>query len=256
MSISFPALSSLSTDDLIKRIIEAGIQINEEEARKFRENDVDGETVDCGLTEAMVGYLFDGSFKKQIKFQQFVHQYKEGETIITLEPVPVQSTAELQPQPSADPNGGPARKRLPIVIVLPTFPRDVQMRLDAKEPCHKVPKLRNKIIRVLYEMMAEYTLYPTNAEYIQVAKALIMKYPFLRDMEGNGYHTWHMSLKRKFKAERAPLLSDSEVRKLKEKFGHTRQSKATSASMSLCRKPANVTFDICVGRIPHLLRPM
>ncbi|XP_078025294.1 sterile alpha motif domain-containing protein 3-like [Epinephelus lanceolatus] len=195
----------------------------------------------------MVGYLFDGSFKKQIKFQQFVHQYKEDETIITLEPVPVQSTAELQPQPSTDPNGEPVRKRLPIVVILPTFPKDVQMRLDAKEPSHKVPKLRNKIIRVLYEMMAEYTMYPTNAEYIQVAKALIMKYPFLRDMEGNGYHTWHMSLKRKFKAERAPLLSDSEVRKLKEKFGHTRQSKATSASTSLCRKPANVTFDICVG---------
>lgn len=70
MSISFPALSSLSTDELINR---------------------------------MVGYLFDGSFKKQIKFQQFVRQYKEGETIITLEPVPAQSTAELQPQPSTDP---------------------------------------------------------------------------------------------------------------------------------------------------------
>ncbi|KAG1925400.1 hypothetical protein F2P79_025572 [Pimephales promelas] len=31
-----------------------------------------------------------------------------------------------------------------------------------------------------------------------------------------------MSLKRKFKAECAPLFSDSEVRKLKEKFGHTK----------------------------------
>ena len=49
------------------------------------ENDVVGETVDCGLTEATVGYLFDGSFKKQIKFQQFVRQHKEGEIIVTLE---------------------------------------------------------------------------------------------------------------------------------------------------------------------------
>lgn len=71
----------------------------------FLENDVDGETVGCGLTEAMVGYLFDGSFKKQIKFQQFVRQYKEAETIVILEPVPVEvanSTAELQPTPSTD----------------------------------------------------------------------------------------------------------------------------------------------------------
>ncbi|XP_056608380.1 sterile alpha motif domain-containing protein 3-like isoform X2 [Triplophysa dalaica] len=156
----------------------------------FLENDIDGETVDCGLTEAMVGYLFDGSFKKQIKFQQFVRQYKEAETIVILEPVPVgvaNSTAELQPTPSNDSSGEPAHKRLPVVIVIPTFPKDVQTRLDAKESCQKVPKIRHKIIRVLYEIMAEYTMYPTNAEYIQVAKALIVKYPFLRDKEGNGY---------------------------------------------------------------------
>ena len=47
----------------------------------FSENDVDGETVDCGLTEAMIGYLFDGSFKKQVNFQQFVRQL-ESETIV------------------------------------------------------------------------------------------------------------------------------------------------------------------------------
>ncbi|XP_060717823.1 uncharacterized protein LOC132840294 isoform X2 [Tachysurus vachellii] len=192
MSVNCPSLSSFSTDELILKIIEAGIQINEEEARKFRENDVDGETVDCGLTEAMVGYLFDGSFKKQLKFQQFVRHYKENETIVVLEPVPVkvaQSTADLQPHPSTDPSAEAAHRGLSIVTVIPTFPKDVQARLDIKEPCHTVPKVRNKIIRMLYEMMAEYTLYPTNAEYIQVAKALMVKYPFLRDKEGNGYET-------------------------------------------------------------------
>ncbi|GAA6089218.1 uncharacterized protein LOC124379156 [Tachysurus ichikawai] len=133
----------------------------------------------------MVGYLFDGSFKKQLKFQQFVRHYKENETIVVLEPVPVkvaQSTAELQPHPSTDPSVEAAHRGLPIVTVIPTFPKDVQARLDIKEPCHTLPKVRNKIIRTLYEMMAEYTLYPTNAEYIQVAKALMVKYPFLREM--------------------------------------------------------------------------
>ncbi|KAF7709134.1 uncharacterized protein LOC124383284 isoform X1 [Silurus meridionalis] len=55
------------------------------------------------------------------------------------------------------------------------------------------------------------------------------------------------SSKRKFKAERAPLVSDSEVRKLKEKFGDTKQSRSTSASTSLCRKPASVAYETCVG---------
>lgn len=65
--------------------------------------------------------------------------------------------------------------------------------------------------------------YPTNAEYVQVVQTLIAKYPFLKDLEGNGYHTWHQSLKRKFKAERAPLVHQDEVRRVKEKFGHKRK---------------------------------
>ncbi|GAA6072917.1 uncharacterized protein LOC121180247 isoform X1 [Tachysurus ichikawai] len=203
MNENCPSLSSFSTDELIQKIIEAGIQINKEEARKFRENDIEGETVDCGLTEAMVGYLFDGSFKKQLKFQQFVCHYKENETIVVLEPVPVkvaQSTAELQPHPSTDPSVEAAHRGLPTNILC----------IQLMQSIFKLP--------------------------------LIVKYPFLRDKEGNGYHTWHMSLKREFKAERAPLVSDSEVRKLKEKFGHTKQSRSTSASGSLCRKPARVAY--------------
>ncbi|XP_031174935.1 sterile alpha motif domain-containing protein 3-like [Sander lucioperca] len=66
-------------------------------------------------------------------------------------------------------------------------------------------------------------MYPNNAEYVQVVRALIVKYPFLKDLEGNGYHTWHQSLKRKFKAERAPLIHEDEVKRSKEKFGHESQ---------------------------------
>ncbi|XP_051972530.1 sterile alpha motif domain-containing protein 3-like isoform X1 [Xyrauchen texanus] len=83
--------------------------------------------------------------------------------------------------------------------------------------------------------MIEHTMYPTNAEYVQVAKALIVKYPFLKDLEGNGYHTWHQSLKRKFKAERAPLIHEDEVRKSKEKFGHTRV-RHSEQSPTACRR--------------------
>ena len=56
------------------------------------ENDVDGKTVNFGLTEAMVGYLLEGSLKK--KYRQFVQQYKEG-----LEPVPVPIYYNLELQP-------------------------------------------------------------------------------------------------------------------------------------------------------------
>ncbi len=38
----------------------------------------------------MISYLFHGSFKKQAKFNKFVHEMKEVVTI-TLEPVPAES---------------------------------------------------------------------------------------------------------------------------------------------------------------------
>ncbi|KAK6471261.1 hypothetical protein HHUSO_G29583, partial [Huso huso] len=34
--------------------------------------------------------------------------------------------------------------------------------------------------------------YPSNSQYVQVTKALITKYPFLRDKEGNGYVSMHV----------------------------------------------------------------
>lgn len=51
---------------------------------------MDGGTVDIGLTESMISFLFEGSFKKQAKFHRFVQQMKETVTL-TLEPVPVES---------------------------------------------------------------------------------------------------------------------------------------------------------------------
>ncbi|KAI4798980.1 hypothetical protein KUCAC02_019324 [Chaenocephalus aceratus] len=111
-------------------------------------------------------------------------------------------------------------------VSLPTFPKDIQTELDAKQPCHKVSTDGHKIVRILHETMAQHTMYPTHSEYIKVAKALIFRYPSLKDMEGNGYHTWHMSLKRQFKAERTPLVHHEVVRNMKQQFGHHRSPQA------------------------------
>ncbi|XP_076745707.1 sterile alpha motif domain-containing protein 3-like isoform X2 [Maylandia zebra] len=229
-------LRGLSTEELLKKLMEEGIDVSDDEAQRFRDNDVDGETVDCGLTETMVAYLFDKSFKKQLKFRNFTNRYKE--VIITLQPVdPFEGTVE-----------GPvsqANQRLPAVISIPKFPQDVQSRLDLKEPVQKEQKYRNKIIGTLYEMLSQYTMYPTHSDYIQVIKALIVKYPFLRDVHGNGYDTWHSQLKRKFKAERAPLISNEEVNRVKEKFGRTQKHRTTEESSSSCLKRLKPSLDSC-----------
>ncbi|XP_042575369.1 sterile alpha motif domain-containing protein 3-like isoform X6 [Cyprinus carpio] len=136
---------------------------------------------------------------------------------LTLEPVPVES------QSRAGASNISPSTAFPAFFEVPKFPFDVQAKLDQKE-CRLTSSDRNKIIRTLYESMAQYKMYPTTEEYVQVAKALTLRYPFLKDKEGNGYHTWHMSLKRKFKFERTPLAEVEEVKRLKQKFGHSKKS--------------------------------
>ncbi|XP_028251818.1 uncharacterized protein LOC114427801 [Parambassis ranga] len=185
----------------------------------------------------MIAFLFSGSFKKQAKFNKFVKELKDDVVTLTLQPVP----EELYVQPLAE-ERNQANRRLPAVFVIPPFPRDIQTRLDNKEACQKSSRDRHKIIRVLHEAMLEYTMYPTNAEYVQVVKALIMKYPFLIDMEGNGYDTWHQSLKRKFKAERAPLIHNDEVKRSKEKFGN-RGSRGSTETAGTCPRPVSELWE-------------
>ncbi|XP_051956291.1 uncharacterized protein LOC127625197 [Xyrauchen texanus] len=131
----------------------------------------------------MVAYLFQGSFKKQAKFNQFVCKLKEPVVTLTLEPVPPE---ECQQSSSAIPRNG-TNVRLPASFDIPAFPRHLQTKLDNKEPCQRNPKDRHIMIRVLFEAVALYTMYPTTSEYVQVVKMLIAKYPFLKDLEGNGY---------------------------------------------------------------------
>ncbi|KAK7168278.1 hypothetical protein R3I94_002358 [Phoxinus phoxinus] len=267
------ALPTLSSDELIQILLEGGLTMTEVEVQKFRENEVDGETVHLGLTDSMLDHLFKGSFKKQAKFLQIVRQMQEpghgeacpaqsntqpkmGRGCVTA----THSTEDMDTEEMhtitfqvLDVDAATSSQsfgRLPDVYVLPSFPKELQAKLDAKEEVQRVPQYRHKIIRVLHETVAMYTMYPTHAEYVKVAQALIRKYPFLKDVTGNGYHTWHMSLKRKFKTERAPLVQNDEVKLIKEKFAHGTKSKlpdAESPNNSLRTKPRSLLEE--VGRI-------
>ncbi|KAK0145042.1 hypothetical protein N1851_016061 [Merluccius polli] len=132
----------------------------------------------------MVAHLFQGSFKKQLTFMLLVSKLKEPVITLTLENV---TPEEWDQSTSSRPIPSTACGELPAGFDIPVFPRDVQALLDNKQPCYKTPKYRNVIVRVLYEAVAQYTMYPTNADYVQAVKSLISKYPFLKDLEGNGY---------------------------------------------------------------------
>ncbi|XP_060797947.1 uncharacterized protein LOC132899915 [Neoarius graeffei] len=175
----------------------------------------------------MISQLF-GSFKKQVKFINAIQQLKDTCINVPAPVTPSESSSAQSPQVST----GPC---FPSVFVLPKFPKNIQTRLDNKEPC-KTGLFRSKIVGVLQESMAQYTMYPSNDEYVRVSKALVTKYPFLKDLEGNGYHTWHMSLKRKFKTERAPLVQSEQVMNFKAKFGHRKARSTEEAPQSSCTK--------------------
>ncbi|KAK1891357.1 Sterile alpha motif domain containing protein 3 [Dissostichus eleginoides] len=61
-------------------------------------------------------------------------------------------------------------------------------------------------------------------------------------MEGNGYNTWHMSLKRRFKAERTPLVHH--VRNMKQKFGHHRSPQAPENNQGSIKTSVRRSSDI------------
>ncbi|XP_059418653.1 uncharacterized protein LOC132153301 [Carassius carassius] len=233
------ALSSMSSEKLLLKLTEAGLEFSEEEKRKFKDFEVDGETVSAGLTDHMIGQLFEKSFKKQVKFIKLIQQLKENQS---------EELSESLTTPSALSQEQRIPAPFPLVFSLPKFPKDVQLKLDNKEPCHKISTYRHTIVRVLHETMAQHTLYPSNSDYVCAVKALISKYPFLRDAEGNGYHTWHMSLKRKFKTERSPLVNEEEVKKIKMKYGHN-VKKPGEKEASCQRTSRSVADEDCVSSI-------
>ncbi|KAF1374349.1 hypothetical protein PFLUV_G00228150 [Perca fluviatilis] len=71
------SLPTLPSDERIQTLIEGGLTMTDGEAQKFRENEVDGETVHLGLTDSMLDHLFKDSFKKLAKFLQIVRQMQE-----------------------------------------------------------------------------------------------------------------------------------------------------------------------------------
>ncbi|KAI4798979.1 hypothetical protein KUCAC02_019323 [Chaenocephalus aceratus] len=60
-------------------------------------------------------------------------------------------------------------------------------------------------------------------------------------------HTWHMSLKRQFKAERTPLVHHEVVRHMKQKFGHHRSPQAPENNQGSITISARRSSDIVSG---------
>ncbi|XP_033111013.1 sterile alpha motif domain-containing protein 3-like [Anneissia japonica] len=120
----------------------------------------------------------------------------------------------------------PSLSKWPSPYQVPVLPHDVEGLLKQEDKSVLSRRYYRKIIQSLFEDMIQYTLYPTTAQYTEVARALVTKFKILKDKSGNstGHDTWRESLKNKFKHERAPLIHNEDVLKRKKIFGHSKKA--------------------------------
>ncbi|KAM7371189.1 hypothetical protein PAMP_010680 [Pampus punctatissimus] len=110
------ALAGLTTKDLVIKIREAGVEVTKVEAQRFRDN----------------ACLFYGSFKKQVKFSQFVSKLKE--------PVcPVSATGDAGGgDEEVSTRGGRGRSRGDVVRDRSRSPHQQRWKMET-EPDDEVP---------------------------------------------------------------------------------------------------------------------
>ena len=117
----------------------------------------------------------------------------------------------------------------PAQFEIPTFSFDTELVLQAANDSYQKhrtllnnPSVKSNILEKLAESIFVYTAYPSQAQREQVAVALIMKHPCLKDLVSfNGLYGWHDSLKYKMGNYRAKVkhlgLPELDVNTLKKK---------------------------------------
>jgi hypothetical protein len=125
----------------------------------------------------------------------------------------------------------PSSSRWPDVYSLPTFPKQLQDDLHKAASLVSVDSsVLHQVIRVLYEDIVQYTIYPTSQQYQEVCQCIIRMFPQLRDRAVfNGksscqpYKTWHAMLATKFKSERGKMSKHPHVQAARCKYSVMRK---------------------------------
>ncbi|XP_065676192.1 uncharacterized protein LOC136092275 isoform X2 [Hydra vulgaris] len=123
-------------------------------------------------------------------------------------------------------------KSFPTVYCLPMLPKHLTAALEkASSKADLDVSSERQLIRVVYDDLLQYSLYPTSLMYQAVCQAIVRTYPklqdkivFLRQKASKPYATWLDSLKTRFKSERSKMHNVSSVQEHK-KFGTTLKRK-------------------------------
>lgn len=140
----------------------------------------------------------------------------------------------------------------PKTFQIPEFPYEVELQLERanSEYCSSgtlfTPgsKLKSEILEALVSEIRKYKVYPTSAEFDTVAKALVTKYPCLKENgSACGYYGWKISLKYKMANYRTKLRSlgcpETSINSLKGR------RTANQGSPNQVKKPRKAEVNYC-----------
>lgn len=107
-----------------------------------------------------------------------------------------------------------SRSSWPKLFSVPRFTYDAELKLEKAHTAFKQngtllipdPKLKSDILEGLIQEIVKYTVYPKDSKFDEVAEALILKHPCLREnVSPLGYEGWKTSLKYKLSNYRTHL---------------------------------------------------
>ncbi|XP_041952887.1 uncharacterized protein LOC121712877 [Alosa sapidissima] len=201
----------------LKNILQETFSIEQEFAIQFQDEDFDGQfftlletkaihdkdTIKVVLTEQVITLTYeDAQVLEESIDSSFAESLEDAcstaSTIILSSP---ESTSSLR------------FESWPAQFEIPTFSFDTELILQAANAAYrkegtllKNPAVKSNILDKLADSIFIYTAYPSQAQREQVAEALVLKHPCLRDpVSFNGLYSWHNSLKYKIGNYRAKV---------------------------------------------------
>lgn len=222
-----------ATVEELKHIVQDTFAIEQDFSLQFQDQDFDGQfftlletnevkdkdTIKVVLSEPVITLTFEDSLNAKGLQQSFDSSCAESSEDVRSSSSHPSSDTILLTSPETIVQSSPESASFlrssswPAQFEIPTFSFDTELILQAANEAYRKdgtllsnPSVKPNILDKLADSIFVYTAYPSRAQREQVAEALVMKHPCLRDpVSSNGIYGWQNSLKYKVGNYRAKV---------------------------------------------------
>ncbi len=213
------------TVDELRHIVQETFAIEQDFSLQFQDQDFDGQfftllemnevkdkdTIKVVLTAPVITLTFEDSLNAKGLQESFDSSCTESSDDVRSSSSHPSSGTILLSSPETIIESSPEStsslrsSSWPAQFKIPTFSFDTELILQAANEAYRKdgtllsnPSVKPNILDKLADSIFVYTAYPSRAQREQVAEALVMKHPCLRDpVSSNGIYGWQNSLKYK-----------------------------------------------------------